>query len=146
MAGSLVRHAGVKVRSRAAPDEVFDAPDEHRNLAAHGGRGSLMMGGGGMMTTVEERGGRAVGSRIAMTGRAFGVSLGLKEVVTEREPPTRKVWETIGLPALVVIGGYRMGFEVTSDGPGALVRLFIDYDLPPRNRWLGVLFAGIFAR
>ncbi|WP_181700845.1 SRPBCC family protein [Chthonobacter albigriseus] len=146
MAGSLVRHEDVRIRSRAAPGEVFDALDEHRNLAAHMGRGSLMMGGGGMVTTIDERGGRAVGSKISMVGRAFGFSLGLEEVVTEREPPVRKVWETVGSPALVVIGGYRMGFEVTSNGQGSRVRLFIDYDLPIRNRWLGVLFGRLFAR
>jgi len=146
MAGSMGRHEDVRVRSQAAPDEAFDALDQHRDLAAHMGRGSWMMGGGGMSLFLDEHEGREVGSRIGMSGRAFGIPLALEEEVTVREPPIRKSWETLGKPVLLVIGGYRMGFEVTPSGPGSEVRLFIDYDLPPTNRWLGFLFGRMFAR
>ena len=46
-----------------------------------------------------------------MNGRILGLKLSLDEVVTERDPPARKVWETVGVPRLLVIGPYRMGLS-----------------------------------
>lgn len=146
MARSMRRHDEIEVRSRRSAAEVFDVLDEHRNLAAHMGRGFGAMGGGRMSLTADEYQGRRVGSRLGMAGSAFGITLALEEVVTLREPPTRKSWETIGNPALVVIGGYAMGFAVAPAETGCTVRFFIDHDLPPRNRWLGILFGRPLAR
>jgi hypothetical protein len=146
MTWSTRRHEEIRVRSRRGATEVFAVLDEHRNLAAHMRRGSWMMGGGGMSMTADELEGRSVGSRLAMAGSAFGITLALEEEVVLREPPTRKAWQTIGAPDLVVIGGYRMGFEVTAVDAGCAVLFFIDYDLPPRNRWIGTLFGRLFAR
>jgi hypothetical protein len=83
-----------------------------------------------------------------MTGRVFGLPLSLEEAVTERDPPHRKVWETIGRPQLLVIGNYRMGFEIKPQGTGSLLRVFIDYTLPKARpaRWLGRLFSQYYAR
>lgn len=83
-----------------------------------------------------------------MTGRIVGLKLSLDEVVTERQPPTRKAWETVGSPRLLVIGPYRMGFDVTPRGSGSQHRVFIDYALPARwpERRLGRLFGGYYAR
>jgi hypothetical protein len=88
-----------------------------------------------------------VGSHIGMSGRVLGVELSLDEVVTEREPPTRKVWETVGAPRLLVIGAYRMGCVVTPSGSGSLLRVFIDYALPASwpARWLGRVFGRSYA-
>jgi hypothetical protein len=83
-----------------------------------------------------------------MSGRVFGVPLSLEEVVTERQPPTRKVWETVGIPRLLVIGPYQMGFDVTLRGTESELRVFINY-APPSSwpgRWLGRLFGGYYAR
>ena len=53
----------------------------------------------------------------------------------------------MGAPRLLVIGPYRMGFEVTPRGSGALLRVFIDYAVPTPwpERWLGRLFGGYYA-
>ncbi len=85
---------------------------------------------------------------IRMTGRAFGIRLSLDEVVTERDVPRRKVWETAGQPRLLVIGQYRMGFEITPQGSVSRLCVFIDYALPDSapQRWLGRLFGRYFAR
>jgi hypothetical protein len=76
------------------------------------------------------------------------MELAVEEMVTERTPPHRKVWETIGSPKLFVIGHYRMGFEVTPQGQASRLRVFIDYALPERvpGRWLGRLFGRYYAR
>ena len=59
----------------------------------------------------------------------LSLPLALEEVVTERAPPRRKVWETIGQPKLFVIGSYRMGFEIEPEAPPgrSLGRLFSRY-------------------
>jgi hypothetical protein len=41
-----------------------------------------------------------------------------------------------------------MGIEISGEGGGSRLRVFIDYELPggPLTRWLGVCFAGLYAR
>jgi hypothetical protein len=133
----------------AAPvDVAFDHLDDHRSLASHMEQGSMMMMGSSMKTTTDEGGGRHVGSHIFMDGRVLGLKLSLDEVVDQRERPLRKAWHTIGEPRLIVIGGYRMGFEATPAPSGSMLKVFIEYDLPRGvfGRLLGWMFGGMYAR
>lgn len=131
-----------------SPRSVFDALDDHRRLAAHMTSNSPMMAGARMTIHVDEGGGQAVGSHIGMAGRVLGVALRVDEVVTLYEPPSRKVWETVDEPRLLVIGRYRMGFDVESLGAGSRVRMWIDYRLPAGGfaRWLGAVAHRFYAR
>jgi hypothetical protein len=72
----------------------------------------------------------------------------LDEVVTMREPPLKKIWETVGELRLLVIGPYRMGFYLTPDGTKAQLRVAIDYELPTMgiSRLLGRLFGRAYAK
>lgn len=83
-----------------------------------------------------------------MEGSFLGIRLSVDEVVTERDPPRRKVWETRGQPKILIIGRYRMGFEITPSGQGSKLRVFIEYDDPPSSigRFLGRVFAPRYAR
>ena len=101
-----------------------------------------------METELDQGRGQKVGSRIRLLGRVFGVALSVEETVTERIPPRRKVWETTGTPKLLVIGHYRMGFELSPQGNGSMLRVFIEYELPERGlaRWLGRLLGRYYAR
>ena len=101
-----------------------------------------------METKIDAGRGQTVGSRIRLSGRVFGVELSVEEIVVERVPPRRKVWETTDAPKLLVIGHYRMGFELTTQGNGSVLRVFIEYALPERApaRWLGRLFGRYYAR
>lgn len=89
-----------------------------------------------------------VGSRIRLSGSAFGIDVWVDEVVMDRVFPRHKTWETIGHPRLLVIGPYRMGFSVAALGKGSSLRVFIDYDLPEGiwARCLGRLFGAWYAR
>jgi hypothetical protein len=102
------------------------------------------MGGGRMKTTLDEGLGQTIGSHMRVSGRLFGLELYVDEIVTEREPPTRKVWETVGSPRLLVIGSYRMGFETTTEGSESRLRVFIDYALP--TSWLERLLGRLCGR
>ena len=143
----LPHHNESRALVPASPERVFALIDDHDRLASHMSQSSWQMGGGRMQTSLDERRGQSVGSHIRVSGRVLGLELSLDEVVTERNPPTRKVWETVGSPRLLVIGPYRMGFEVTPRGDGSLLRVFIDYALPSPwpERWLGRLFGRYYA-
>ena len=132
----------------AARDRLFALLDEHASVSSHMSRSSWMMGGGSIRVDTDDGGGRRTGSVIRLSGRAFGSRLEVEEVVVEHDPPRRKVWQTVGSPRLLVIGEYRMGFEVTPRGGASELRVFIEYDLPSRGiaRWLGRMFSGWYAR
>lgn len=149
-------HAESHGRLQASTERVFAHLDNYTRLSAHMRRRSWRMGWGQMDLHLDERAGRAVGSRIRLEGRVFGVRLALEEVVTERAPPTRKVWVTVGTPRLLVIGRYRMGFTLVPAGASArgddsdevTLTVFIDYTLPGHglSRLLGRLFGHWYAR
>lgn len=129
------------------PAVLFAHLDDHRRLSAHMERPSLMTAGASMRIDTDEGHGRAVGSVIRLSGRVLGLRLSLEEVVTEREPPQRKVWETVGEPTLLVVGAYRMGFTIDPVAGGSRLVVFIQYDLPARGigRVLGALLARYYA-
>ena len=130
----------------AAPIEAaFDYLDDFRKLSAHMRQRSGMMAGASMTLETDAGEGRSVGSQVRMQGWMMGIALSLTEVVTERMPPFRKTWQTTDTD-LIVIGHYRLGFELAVQGAGTRARIFIDYALPARKRWLGVLFARTYAR
>ena len=132
----------------ANAEEVFAFADDFTRLSSHMGQSSAMMMGSSMQTSFDEGRGQAVGSHVRMTGRMLGIDLLLDEVVREREAPLHKAWETVGTPRLLVIGGYRLGFDITSIGQRSVLRVFIGYNLPtqPAQRLLGRLFGPVYAK
>lgn len=131
----------------AAIDDVFAYLDDFKKLSGHMEKPSAMMMGATMNIQTDDRQGRTVGSMVKMRGNVLGVHLSLDEVVTEREPPCRKAWETVDCN-LFVIGSYRLGFDLSSDGPHTRARIYIAYGLPEKrtHRWLGLLFGRAYAR
>lgn len=126
---------------------LFEFLDDQANLSAHMGKSSGMMLGSTMDIHMAPDHTRRVGSAFGFTGHVLGVRLKVDEVVTSREPPTRKAWETTAEPTLWVIGRYQMGFELTPDGRSSKLRVYIRYDLPGTGLpWLlGRLFGRIYA-
>jgi carbon monoxide dehydrogenase subunit G len=142
------RHEESSAVISAPRERVFAALDDHSRLSSHMSKSSWQMGGGKMETVVDAQQGKSVGSHIILRGRVFGVSLFVEEVVIAHDPPVRKTWETIGTPRLLVIGPYRMSFELEGSGTGTRLRVTIDYELPVRGvgRLLGRLFGRMYAR
>jgi hypothetical protein len=131
----------------AAPRELFEELDDHERLSSHMMKSSAMMAGSAMRFEFDEQHGRAVGSQIRLYGTIMGLRLEVTEAVSERDLPRRKVWETVEEPHLLVIGRYRMGFEIEPGQAGSRLRVFIDYD-DPAGAWHigGKLLGGIYAR
>lgn len=144
----LPKHYEETVLVSASPADIFAYADDHTRFSSHMNQSSWMMGGGRMKTKVDEGRGQIVGSHITMSGKVFGINLFLDEVVTQHEPPNRKVWETVGSPKLLVIGSYQLGFELTSLRSGTNFKVFIDYELPKSlsTRWVGYLFGSMYAK
>ena len=130
----------------SSPENVFSYADNHANFSAHMNQSSWMMGGGRMDTSTDEGHGQQIGSHIRMTGKVLGISVFLNEVVKDHKPPYLKTWETVGNIRLLVIGHYRMGFEITPQNEHSSLRVFIDYDLPTASAWLGRLFGEFYAK
>src|SRR5450631_3764075 len=110
-------HFESHVELSASANAVFTLLDDHSRLSAHMTKPSWMMAGSVMTLQFDASKGRAVGAKINLQGRVLGIPLSVEEIVTERNPPLRKIWSTIGKPKLVVIGSYRMGFEITPGTP-----------------------------
>lgn len=125
-----IRRYQASAHVAARPEEVFARLDDPTSLGRHMVQRSAMMGGGRMTYDFDKSRGQAVGSHIKMGGKAFGVKLFVDEVVSEREPPRRKVWRTVGKPELLIIDSYEMGLEITPERSGSRVRVWINYELP----------------
>jgi hypothetical protein len=145
---ALPWHAESSAALTAPPALAFALLDDHLRLSAHMTKRSWMMAGSRMSVETDASGGKAVGSRIRLSGRILGIRLALEEIVTQRTPPSHKVWETVGQPRLLVIGSYRMGFRITPSGDGCRLVVHIDYARPESlpQRWLGRLLGGAYAR
>ena len=140
-------HFETRVHVDASPELLFAELDDQERLSEHMMKSSTMMAGSTMRFEFDERRGRAVGSRMRLFGNVLGLSLEVLEAVTEREPPRRKVWETSSEPRLIVIGSYRMGFEIDAEKDGSSLDVFIDYNEPSGAlRTLGKLLGGMYAR
>ena len=144
------RHEQCTGHVAAPASRVFARLDDQTLLSAHMSKRSWRMAWGKLETHLDDKRGRAVGSRIALDGRVLGIRLSLVETVIERDPPSRKTWETLGEPQLLVIGPYRMGFVLRGGGGGGAsdLTVAIDYSLPARgvSRFLGRLFGRMYAR
>jgi hypothetical protein len=135
----LRRHYGRSVSVAASPEDVFDFIDDHARFAAHMAKSSWMMAGHGMVVDLDAGKGKAVGSHIRMHGSVAGLELALDEVVTARERPFRKEWETVGTPRLILLA---------PEGHGARVSVRLDYRRPSGRvqKLLSRIFGGIYAR
>jgi hypothetical protein len=140
-------HHRHEVDLEAGAERVFAYVDDHRRLAGHMEKRSLMMAGATMRVEADALQGQAVGSVIRVTGRVLGMRMLVEEVVTDRVPPLRKTWETRGEPRLLVIGSYRMGFTISRQEFRSRLAVFIDYQLPRRGLplILGMLFGRSYA-
>lgn len=141
-------HFETAVLVHAPVNAVFAHLDDHARLSAPMTRRSWMMAGSRMDVQLDAGQGRVVGSTIRLSGRILGIRLWLAETVTERQPPVRKVWETMGAPRLLVIGPYRMGFRIVPQGSVSHLSVFIDYGLPNSGlgRLIGRMLGPLYAR
>lgn len=136
------------VEIEAKADEIFSYLDDPRKLSSHMEKSSWMMAGSSMKIELDAKEGKELGAEIILRGSMMGIPVFVREVISERNPPLKKVWETVGEQKMIIIEQYRMGFEIETRGASSTLKVFIDYSLPksPAQRILGVLFGKIYAR
>ncbi|HKS86999.1 MAG TPA: SRPBCC family protein [Pseudolabrys sp.] len=143
-------HYEENVSLPARAGQIFSYADDFSKLSSHMNTSSSMMIGGSMETSLDQARGQAVGSHVRMSGKIMGIEITLDEVVTDRDPPHHKAWETVGRQRLLVIDNYRLGFDIfeNESDKSSKLRVFIDYNLPaaPSLRWLGLLFGKFYAK
>lgn len=142
------RSAQADVEVTTSAERLFDYMDDQANPGTHMQRSSAMMLWGSMAYDFDDARGRSVGSVIKMTGKVAGLNLYVEEVVIQRQPPFLKAWETVGEPRLLVIGSYRMRFQIEDSGRLCRLHVFIDYNYPTSvvGRIAGTLLGAIYAR
>jgi hypothetical protein len=118
----LPHHFETSVVVSAPADAIFSYVDDHTSVSAHMRQSSWMMAGSRMAIELDASEGRTVGARIRLSSRVLGLQLAVEEIFTERHPPLRKVWEMTGTPRLLVIGQYRMGYEIIPRGDSSRQR------------------------
>jgi len=145
---NVLRHYEENIIIPVAPDDVFSYADDHTNFSSHMNKSSWMMGGGKMTTHPDDRNFQKVGSHLRMSGTVFGIKLFLDEVITHHQPPYRKEWQTVGDLDIIVIGHYKLGFEIKPENSNSKLKVYIDYNLPNsfKTRLLGILFGRFYAK
>lgn len=120
MSDAMTHREEMKSLIAATPKVLFDHLDDPAQFGRHMSKPSFMMMGGSMSYVLDAAGGRALGSRIAMSGSALGLKLTVDEVVVVYAPPHEKEWETVGSPRLIVMRAYRMGFRIEPGVRGSM--------------------------
>ncbi|TXH04515.1 MAG: SRPBCC family protein [Nevskiaceae bacterium] len=145
---SFAKHFEEKCFVSASMESLFRYLDDPARLNSHMTTGSWRMGGSQMSVRADEYHGQKIGSKTRLAGRILGFNLYVTTCVTERNPPIRKVWETLEKPHLLVIDQYRMGMDLSPNENGCLLRIFIDYQLPssPAARLLAWVLGDWYAR
>ena len=127
----------------ATPNELFAFLDDPARLGAHMQRRNWLTAGMRMDYEFDGLRARAVGSRFVLQGHVLGVALRVEQVVTERDPPHRKAWETVGPVKLLVVGPDRMEVRI-EPALAKASRLSVGITCEPMARcplWLTRLYA-----
>ena len=136
-------HDSNSLEVAASPERLFAFLDDPVHLGAHMQRRNWQTAGMRMAYQLDGHRGQAIGSHIVLRGRFLGLELRVEQVVTERNPPRRKAWETVGPVKLVVIGPYRMEVDIEPVG-AERSRLSVRIACEPAPRcplWLTRLYA-----
>ena len=113
----------------AGVQDVFDYVDDHFKYYSHVIKFARIVGGR-MALQADDGGGRSVGSHIRLSGSVLGAALSLEEVVTRREPPRIKEWETVGVPKFLIVGQYRYRVDIEPQDGGSLLKVSFDFSPP----------------
>ena len=138
------------VTIEAPAERVFAYVDDIRNLARHMSEGrSMAMMGSKLKLEIMTPEPTDVGAVYRYSGRMVGLPIDFSETVTRYVVGREKVWQTIGTPQLLIIGGYEMRVLVEPvSARSSRLTIGIDYELPRAliGRLLGWVLAGTYSR
>lgn len=129
----------------APAQDVLDYVDDHSNYYSHVIKFSRMVGGS-MDLQMDDSHGQSVGSHIRLSGKVLGRSLSPEEVITKREPPHIKTWETVGIPKFLIVGQYQYNVQIEPQGNGSVLRVTFYSDPPKESGALRRLFSKAYTK
>lgn len=129
----------------ASVEDVFDYADEHANYYSHVIKFARLLGGR-MNLEMDEGRGKSVGSRIRVSGKILGKSLSLEEVITSRQAPFGKAWESVGNPAFLIVGQYRYEIQIKRQASGSMLSVVFDSNPPEASGWLRQWFSQVYSK
>lgn len=124
---------------------VFDYVDDHSRYYSHVIKFARLLGGH-MDLQMDESHGQSVGSHIRLSGKVFGRSLSLEEVITKREVPYIKTWETVGTPKFLIVGKYQYTVRVESKDHGSFLNISFDFSPPKKSGWFRLFLSNIYSK
>lgn len=127
----------------APAQDVFNYVDDHSKYYSHVTK-FAQVAGGCMDLQMDEGHGQSVGSHIRLSGKVLGKSLSPEEVITKREPPHRKTWETVGIPKFLIVGQYNV--QIEPQGNGSVLRVTFYSDPPKESGALRRLFSKAYTK
>lgn len=141
-----MKHYHKSIILPTTPEQIFDYADDHTKFSSHMNTSSWMMMGSKMHISTDSKQGKEVGSHILLEGSILGIPMFVDEVVTEHKKPSIKTWKTVKVKNLLVVGDYTMKFEISPKEQNSLFRVSIDYEMPDKNKWLGLLLGDRYAK
>lgn len=126
------------VEIKSSPDVVFSHIDYVRNIGMHMSKRSMPMMGGSLKTEILSKNDRGLGATYRMYGKVMGMKIDFTEKVTKWIENQEKVWETIGEPKLIIMGGYIMNLNVRPSNFGTRLTFGIKYSYPKSVFWKGI--------
>lgn len=132
---------------QAPVEKVFSFMDDLSKTGMHMSGSSMMMAGSKLKLEHVSGPEKGVGAGFRWSGKMLGFELDFTVVVTKWVENAEKVWETIGMPKLIILGWYLMHLKTEPVTGGTLVSLEIQY-IRPRGffyKLLSILFARRYA-
>jgi hypothetical protein len=141
-------HLSQFVEIQASPQVVFDFMDDVHKAGWHMEQSSMPMMGSKMQIETLSKNQTGVGATYRWTGKVLGLPIDFSETVVKWENGRKRIWRTIGVPKIIIIGQYEMSFLVEPTKTGSRLSVSIDYELPKPIFWkfAGWLLAGWYSK
>jgi hypothetical protein len=128
------------IEIKAQPSEVFKHVDNINNTGTHMSKSNMPMMGGSLKTEILSKNEIGPGATYRMYGKVMGMDIDFTETVTKWIENQERVWETIGDPKLLIMGGYAMNFNVRPSNWGTRLTFGIKYSYPKSAFWKFIAF------
>ena len=128
---------------RATPEEVFQCIDDLGVTGMHMTESSMPMMGGKLDLNFLTSNHTGIGSKYRWTGKVVGMTMDFTVEVTKWIKGKEKIWETIGVPKMIIYSWFRMNLAISTASNSTQADLSISYEKPKGwfNRLLSFLLA-----
>lgn len=128
----------------AGPEKVFEYFDDLNITGMHMTRPSLALFGSKFHTEFLTQHHTGPGSTYRWSGKMMGMVMDFTVQVTKWIHGKEKIWETIGIPRMIIFSWYRMHLFLNARAGRTIAELSISYEKP--DKWYFRILSFLFAR